>query len=74
MNPYDLNNLNYIMSLTDDEFDEWMMTIGDDDISYAIELIQLRRAELNSEAMDIMDDITDFTEANSVINHIKAMK
>ena len=74
MNPYDLNNLNYIMSLTDDEFDEWMMTIGDDDISYAIELIQLRRAELDSEAMDIMDDITDFTEANAVINHIKAMK
>jgi hypothetical protein len=74
MNPYDLNNLNYIMSLTDDEFDEWMMTIGDDDISYAIELIQLRRAELDSEAMDIMDDITDFTEANSVINRIKAMK
>jgi hypothetical protein len=74
MNPYDLNNFNYIMSLTDDEFDEWMMTIGDDDISYAIELIQLRRAELDSEAMDIMDDITDFTEANSVINRIKAMK
>lgn len=74
MNPYDLNNFNYIMSLTDDEFDQWMMTIGDDDISYAIELIQLRRAELNSEAMDIMDDITDFTEANAVINHIKAMK
>jgi hypothetical protein len=74
MNPYDLNNFNYIMSLTDDEFDQWMMTIGDDDISYAIELIQLRRAELDSEAMDIMDDITDFTEANSVINRIKAMK
>jgi hypothetical protein len=74
MNPYDLNNLNYIMSLTDDEFDEWMMTIGDNDISYAIELIQLRRAELDSEAMDIMDDITDFTEANYVINRIKAMK
>ncbi len=74
MNPYDLNNLNYIMSLTDDEFDEWMMTIGDDDISYAIELIQLRRAELDSEVMDIVDDITDFTEANSVINRIKAMK
>jgi hypothetical protein len=74
MNPYDLNNLNYIMSLTDDEFDEWMMAIGDDDISYAIELIQLRRAELDSEAMDIVDDITDFTEANSVINRIKAMK
>jgi hypothetical protein len=74
MNPYDLNNFNYIMSLTDDEFDKWMMTIGDDDISYAIELIQLRRAELDSEAMDIMDDITDFTEANSVINRIKAMK
>ncbi len=74
MNPYDLNNLNYIMSLTDDEFDEWMMAIGDDDISYAIDLIQLRRAELDSEAMDIVDDITDFTEANSVINRIKAMK
>ena len=74
MNPYDLNNLNYIMSLTDDEFDEWMMTVGDDDISYAIELIKLRRAELDSELMDIVDDITDFTEANSVINRIKAMK
>jgi hypothetical protein len=74
MNPYDLQNLNFIMSLTDDEFDEWMMTIGDDDIAYAIELIQLRRSELESEEIKFNDEITDFTEANTVIDYIKSLK
>jgi hypothetical protein len=62
------------MSLTDDEFDEWMMTIGDDDIAYAIELIQLRRSELESEEIKFNDEITDFTEANTVIDYIKSLK
>jgi hypothetical protein len=74
MNPYDLQNLKFIMSLTDDEFDEWMMTIGDDDIAYAIELIQLRRSELESEEIKFNDEITDFTEANTVIDYIKSLK
>jgi hypothetical protein len=74
VNPYDLQNLNFIMSLTDDEFDEWMMTIGDDDIAYAIELIQLRRSELESEEIKFNDEITDFTEANTVIDYIKSLK
>ena len=45
MNDWDKNNLNYLMSLTEDEFDEFMATMPEDDIQYAIELIQTRKAE-----------------------------
>ena len=74
MNKHDLQNLNFIMSLSDEGFDEWIMGINDDDINYAIELIQYRREQLAVEASDLIDLSDDFTEANAVINRIKAMK
>jgi len=69
MNPYDQDQLNFIMSLSDQEFDAWAMSLPNDDIKYAIELIQAARL-LNiiqeQELLDALED-SDLTEANLVL-------
>jgi hypothetical protein len=69
MNPYDQDQLNFIMSLSDQEFDAWAMSLPSDDIKYAIELIQAARL-LNiiqeQELLDALED-SDLTEANLVL-------
>lgn len=69
MNPYDQDQLNFIMSLSDQEFDAWAMSLPNDDIKYAIELIQAARL-LNiiqeQELLDALED-SDLTEANAVL-------
>lgn len=68
MNPYDLNNLSYIMSLNNEQFDEWMLSISDDDVNYAIEIIQARRAELIEKEHELLEDMLDVTEAQSILS------
>lgn len=68
MNSHDLNNLNYILSLNESEFDEWILTLGDDDITYAIEVIQHRRAELALQEARLIDEVEDMSEAQSVLS------
>ena len=55
MNNWDRNNLNYLMGLSEEEFDEFMATMPDDDIEYAIELIQTRQAENLVELEELRD-------------------
>ena len=69
MNPYDQDQLNFIMSLSDEEFDAWAMSIPNDDIQYAIELIQAARllnAVREQELLDELED-SDLAEANAVL-------
>jgi len=72
MNDWDKNNLNYLMSLTEDEFDEFMATMPEDDIQYAIELIQTRKAEtalLAEELRDVYyhEEGMDLSQAQAVL-------
>jgi len=57
------------MSLSDQEFDAWAMSLPNDDIKYAIELIHAARL-LNilqeQELLDALED-SDLTEANAVL-------
>jgi hypothetical protein len=69
MNPYDRSQLNYIMSLDDQQFELWALSIPNDDIQYAIELIQAARLEAavqEQELLDLLED-SDLAEANAVL-------
>lgn len=68
MNDYDINNLNYIMSLNEKQFDEWMLTVSHDDINYAIEIIQARRAELIEQEHELLENDLDVTEAATILS------
>jgi len=72
MNNWDRNNLNYLMGLSEEEFDEFMATMPDDDIEYAIELIQTRQAENLVELEELRDIVfkengMDLSQAQSVL-------
>ena len=74
MNDWDKNNLNYLMSLSEAEFDEFMATMPDDDIEYALELIQTRKAEnlvLLEELRDTFNESMDLSEANAVLTKFR---
>lgn len=72
MNKWDRNNLDYLMSLSEEEFDEFMASVPDEDIEYAIELIQTRRAENLVELEELRDivfkeDGMDLSQAQTVL-------
>jgi len=69
VNPYDQDQLNFIMSLSDEEFDVWAMSIPNDDIKYAIELIQAARLLCAIQEQELLDELedSDLAEANAVL-------
>lgn len=71
MNNRDKDNLKFIMETDDDSFDEWLEKADDNDIDYALELIRKSRAELLVQEMEMTDNISNFTEANKLIERIK---
>lgn len=71
MNEWDRDNLEFIMNTTDESFDEWLDQADNDDIAYALELIRMAKAELMVQEMEINDNISNFNEANQLIDRIK---
>ena len=71
MNDWDRNNLNFILTSMDDAFDRWMVQASTDDVEYALELIAKHKRELANIEEKLFDDVTDFTEANIIINRVK---
>jgi putative SOS response-associated peptidase YedK len=71
MNEWDRDNLEFIMNTTDESFDEWLDQADNDDIDYALELIRMAKAELMIQEMEMTDTVSNFTEANQLIERIK---
>ena len=69
MNDHDRSNLDFILSLDRNRFEEWANSISDDDIDYAIELIRAAWAEMVELQHDIIEEALgeNFTEANAVL-------
>lgn len=72
MNPWDLDNLRFLMNIKQNEFDEWMEQASEDDIDYALELIKCARSELTVQLMDAEEELQecdgmDLSEAQKVL-------
>lgn len=67
MNPHDKNNLDFLMNINIDTFNEWANQASDDDIAYALELIKQARAALEVDLVEVLNDVEDCTEAKSVL-------
>ena len=74
MDRWDRNNLNFLLSVDEDTFDEFMAQSSDDDIQYAIELIQTHKAELMTRQMELEDALAEETgldDARAVLNRFR---
>lgn len=75
MNNYDRENFNFMMGLSDEEFDEFFAEMPPDDIQYAIELIRLARTEFLMQELELLDAVgsEEFPEAQAVIQRIQSL-
>jgi hypothetical protein len=72
MNQWDMDNLTWIRSAPEEEFQEWMKQASDDDIRYALELLAMARKQMTDEMTYLNDyEIVDFTDAKALIGRIK---
>jgi hypothetical protein len=71
MNEWDRDNLNFIMNITDEGFDEWLDQADNDDIDYALKLIRMAKSELMLQEMEFTDEISNYAEAAQLIERIK---
>ncbi len=73
MNKHDRSQFDFIMSLSDEEFTEWALSIPDGDDAYAIELIQQARLELSIAEHELLDNLeqSDLAEARAVLQKFR---
>jgi hypothetical protein len=67
MNDRDKNNLQFILSLDEEGFEDWYVTLDQDDMDYAMELLQQARTEVALQIASLHDDIEDVSDAKSVL-------
>lgn len=72
MNEKDLENLQFILQSDEASFDLWLEKASDDDVEYALGLIQQAKKDYMMKELELMDsEEFDLSEANSVIERIK---
>jgi len=74
MDKWDRDNLNFLLNVDEDTFDEFMAQSSEDDIQYAIELIQTHKAELLTRQLELEDALVEETgldEARAVLNRFR---
>lgn len=71
MNDWDQNNLNFLLSLTPEEFEQFMNDSDEDDLAYALELVQREKSAVLSKMEELVDIVVnenmDLSEAQSVL-------
>ena len=67
MNKKDQRNLQFIMSLSEEEYDMWLQTISDEYAEYTNQLFEMARAELVLKRVEVTDDITDFSKSKNLL-------
>lgn len=74
MNEFDRLNYNFMMNLSGEEFEDFFASMPDDDIEYAIGLIQMARTDLLMQEHELLDaEDSDLTEARAVLARIQAL-
>lgn len=72
MNKTELSDIQFIMSLTAEQFDQWSNDLSDDDTEYAINIIKKYREEMLNKEDELM--VADLSEARKVLNQFKLKK
>ncbi len=58
MNDYDKNNYEYVMSLSEDEYDMFLETASEDDLNYLQELMDQKKVDLQMNIHEFEDKLS----------------
>ena len=69
MNTYDQKNLEFLLSADNTTLDQWYQTVSQDDVEYALELLQMHRSEIELRDLEITDSEAeeDLSQARAVL-------
>lgn len=67
MNDWDKNNLQFILSLDEDGFEDWYATLDPEDMDYALELLKMARTEVAVQLASLHDDLDDVSDAATLL-------
>lgn len=69
MNEFDRENLEYLMSCSEQEFNEWADSMDVATIAYMLKVIRKERERMEMEELDYMNDCADAdtTEAEEIL-------
>jgi hypothetical protein len=70
MNDHDRGNLHFLLSADESTMQEWYNQVDQDDVEYALELLQMASAELTVKEMELAeaDETLDLTQAQAVLS------
>jgi len=73
MNNWDKGNLNFILNSTDADMEDFLSWASDEDLRYALELIQLAKAELEVKEIEMLETEAneDFSQAQAVLERFR---
>ena len=76
MNDHDRNNLNFLLNIDGETFEDWYAQTDEDDRVYAQELLALAAEELRDQAQDLrieaeLSMMSTFEQAEAVIGKVK---
>ena len=67
MNQHDRDNLMFLLNADKATMQDWFNTMGQDDIDYALEILQAYKSELMVKEMELMDEVDDTDLACEVL-------
>jgi hypothetical protein len=73
MNNWDKENLNFILNSDDADMEDFLSWASDEDLAYALELIQLARAELELEEILMLETEPDLdtSQAQAILERFR---
>jgi hypothetical protein len=73
MNNWDKENLNFILNSTDADMDDFLSWASDEDLAYALELIQTAKAELAVQEIEMLeaDAVYDTSQAQALLKRFR---
>jgi hypothetical protein len=74
MNQRDRENLNFLLTIDQETFDDWVSQADDDDLEYALDLIREARLELVAQQFEIMDGVNHISSIIETKNLIERLR
>lgn len=73
MNDWDRGNLDFILNSSDDDLEDFYSWASNEDLLYALQLIQLAKAELEIEEIEMLEaeDDQDLSQAQAVLERFR---
>jgi hypothetical protein len=73
MNNWDKGNLDFILNSTDEDMEDFLSWASDEDLRYALELIQIAKNELAVQEIEMLEAGAneDFSQAQAVLKRFR---